>query len=136
FMAMQIQKLATQHQSMTQDQINRRVSVAANLWMEHKDTALSKKHGFSNSLIFKANGQKKMNDKAIDNDPSIKSQTLFREMTGMKTDITSDLCKIIESTQSKLGEKIQSIFKEQQALSQQQEQTRQLQREQHKQFDR
>ncbi len=94
------------------------------------------KYGFNNNLIFKASGQIKLNDKAVEADPSIKSQTQYRELTGLRTDISSDLCKTIESAQAKLFEKMQPVFKEQRTISQQQEQIRQLQRAQDKQFER
>jgi Ti-type conjugative transfer relaxase TraA len=136
FMAMQIQNVATHPDSMLQGDINRRVTIAANLWMEHKDGALGKKYEFNSDLIFMADKEIKINDKAINADPSVKSQILSREMSGTKLDIPSDLCKAIEAVQSKLTERIQPIFKEQQAISQQQEQTRRLQMDQQKQFDR
>ena len=136
FMAMQIQNLATHSESMLQGDISRRITIATNLWMEHKDDALGKKYGFNNNLIFNASGQIKLNDKAVEADPSIKSQTQYRELTGLRTDISSDLCKTIESAQAKLFEKMQPVFKEQRTIAQQQEQIRQLQRAQDKQFDR
>ncbi|MBW8309113.1 MAG: AAA family ATPase [Candidatus Paracaedibacteraceae bacterium] len=136
FMAMQIQKLATQHQSMTQDQINRRVSVAANLWMEYKDKAPGQKYGFNNDLIFMANKQIKTNDKSMDLNSSTKAQTLFREMAGITKDMPRGLEKIAGSAQLKLNERIQEIYKDQQANFHQQEQIRQPQRDQQKQFER
>ncbi len=136
FMAMQIQNVATHSESMLQGDISRRITIATNLWMEHKDGALGKKYGFNNNLLFKANGQIKINDKTIEKDQSKKSQTLFSELTGATKDVSTDMLKTIESTQTKLGEKIQVIFKEQQGIAQQQEQLRLLQREQQKQFER
>ncbi len=136
FMAMQIQKLATQPQSMTPDQINRQIAVASNLWVEHKDTAVGQRYGFNNDLIFMANKQIKTNDKSMDLDSSTKAQTLFREMTGITKDLPIGFQKIAGSTQLKLNERIQEIYKDQQAVSRQQEQIRQLQRDQQKQFER
>ncbi|MBW8308046.1 MAG: AAA family ATPase [Candidatus Paracaedibacteraceae bacterium] len=136
FMAMQIQNVATHSESMLQSDISRRVTIAANLWMEHKDGALGKKYGFNNNLLFKANGQMKMNDKTIETDQSTKTQAIFRELVGSTKDVPLGGGKTTESAQFKLHERIQGIYKNQQEISHQQEQNRQLQQDEQKQFER